>query len=63
MKTNLLTPLLWLSLAALPAGLAAQDNPAPAATADSGLRFNFRGAPLETVLNYMSDAAGFIIVL
>ena len=27
------------------------------------LRFNFRGAPLETVLNYMSDAAGFIIVL
>lgn len=29
---------------------------------DRGLRFNFRGAPLETVLNYLSDAAGFIIV-
>ncbi|MBI5693571.1 MAG: hypothetical protein HZC55_26135 [Verrucomicrobia bacterium] len=28
-----------------------------------GLRFNFRGAPLETVLNYLSEAAGFIIVL
>lgn len=29
---------------------------------DRGLRFNFRGAPLETVLDYLSDAAGFIIV-
>lgn len=28
-----------------------------------GLRFNFRGAPLETVLNYMSEAAGYVIVL
>ena len=28
-----------------------------------GLRFNFRGAPLETVLNYLSNAAGFVIVL
>ena len=37
---------------------------APRPTAKPGeLRFNFRGAPLETVLNYMSDAAGFIIVL
>lgn len=30
---------------------------------DKGLRFNFRGAPLEMVLNYLSEAAGFIIVL
>ena len=38
--------------------------PGPRPTAKPGeLRFNFRGAPLETVLNYMSDAAGFIIVL
>lgn len=38
---------------------------APASTypQDGTLRFNFRGAPLETVLNYMSDAAGFVIVL
>lgn len=28
-----------------------------------GLRLNFRNVPLEMVLNYMSDAAGFIIVL
>lgn len=34
-----------------------------AAREDRGLRFNFRGAPLETVLNYMSEAAGFVIVL
>jgi type II secretory pathway component GspD/PulD (secretin) len=28
-----------------------------------GLRLNFRGAPLEMVLNYLSEAAGFIINL
>jgi type II secretory pathway component GspD/PulD (secretin) len=27
------------------------------------LRFNFRGAPLDTVLNYLSEAAGYVIVL
>ena len=27
-----------------------------------GLRFNFRDAPLDTVLDYMSKAAGFVIV-
>ena len=42
----------------------ARALPAPRPAAKPGeLRFNFRGAPLETVLNYMSDAAGFIIVL
>lgn len=29
---------------------------------ERGIRLNFRGAPLELVLNYLSDAAGFIIV-
>jgi type II secretory pathway component GspD/PulD (secretin) len=29
---------------------------------EKGLRLNFRGARLETVLDYLSDAAGFIIV-
>jgi general secretion pathway protein D len=29
----------------------------------NGITFNFRNAPLESVLTYMSDAAGFIIVL
>ena len=27
----------------------------------NGLRLNFRGAPLNLVLDYLSDAAGFII--
>ncbi|HUR47404.1 MAG TPA: hypothetical protein VMZ27_16090, partial [Candidatus Saccharimonadales bacterium] len=35
----------------------------PLADGEKGLRLNFRGAPLEMVLNYLSDAAGFIIVL
>src|SRR5579859_8271154 len=30
---------------------------------EKGLRFNFRGVPLEMVLNYLSSAAGFIIHL
>jgi type II secretory pathway component GspD/PulD (secretin) len=30
---------------------------------EAGLRLNFRGVPLEMVLNYLSDAAGFIINL
>ena len=55
-------------LACLPAGFLASTLHAaePAANTPSDeaeLRFNFRGAPLEQVLNYLSDAAGFIIVL
>src|SRR5471032_61869 len=29
----------------------------------NGITFNFRNAPLNTVLTYMSDAAGFIIIM
>ena len=39
-------------------------TPAPATArlnGETGLRLNFRGVPLEMVLNYLSDAAGFII--
>ena len=79
MKTTHLTPTVWLGFAALsasawaqpavPASAAAAPAPAaagtaaPAARSEGGLRFNFRGAPLETVLNYMSEAAGYVIVL
>src|SRR5258706_15786499 len=74
MKTTHFTPTVWLGIAALTTSMWAQDaapaaaNPpapdaAPAARGAGTLRFNFRGAPLETVLNYMSEAAGFIIVL
>lgn len=73
MKPTKLTPIFCLASAMLTAGLSAQDA-ANAAAADAlppaarggsagTLRFNFRGAPLETVLNYMSEAAGFVIVL
>jgi type II secretory pathway component GspD/PulD (secretin) len=32
------------------------------ADGEKGLRLNFRNAPLEMVLNYLSDAAGFVII-
>ncbi|MSU23430.1 MAG: hypothetical protein EXS32_06340 [Opitutus sp.] len=70
MKTTLLTPTVWLGFATLAVGAFAQEAapaaPPAAVTPARGpgeLKFNFRGAPLETVLNYMSEAAGFIIVL
>ncbi len=79
MKTTTLAPSLWLGFALLTLGAAAQEQPTapadtvapppaaatvlPPASRGTGLRFNFRGAPLETVLNYMSEAAGYIIVL
>src|SRR5208282_6561564 len=36
--------------------------PEAASTNADELRLNFRNVPLEMVLNYLSDAAGFIIV-
>jgi general secretion pathway protein D len=42
----------------------ATNAPAPTVvveTGTNGLRLNFRGAPLSLVLDYLSDAAGFII--
>ncbi len=58
--------LLWLVLCAGP--LAVAPAPAAAAAASSAgetntLRLHFRGAPLETVLDYLSETAGFAIVL
>ncbi|MFN2120309.1 MAG: secretin N-terminal domain-containing protein, partial [Anaerolineales bacterium] len=44
--------------------LAAPDTALPPVTVENGtngLRLNFRGAPLSLVLDYLSDAAGFII--
>ena len=37
--------------------------PETAGTNSNELRMNFKNAPLDLVLNYLSDAAGFIIVL
>lgn len=77
MKTSPLGLPLWFGLALLPFAAFAQedavpppeelvppvDAAVPALPADAGLRFNFRGAPLEQVLNYLSEAAGLVIVL
>jgi general secretion pathway protein D len=46
-----------------PAEAAAVISGVGSAGATNGLRLNFRNAPLEKVLNYMSEAAGFVIVL
>lgn len=49
------------------AASSALDTPSapaqPVKPGEKGLRLNFRGVPLEMVLNYLSEAAGFIIVL
>jgi len=77
MKTTIVTPIFCLGLALFAGSGRAQDAAAPATPATPAaeapdrpgreqpatLRFNFRGAPLETVLNYLSEAAGYIIVL
>lgn len=47
--------------ASAPATADAAPPPDPGATPQ--LRLNFRGVPLDMVLNYLSDAAGFIINL
>lgn len=39
------------------------NAPVLLANGEPGLRLNFRGASLDLVLNYLSEAAGFIIVL
>lgn len=51
--------------AVAPASDVMQFSPPPDrvfAESEKGLRLNFRNAPLEMVLNYLSDAAGFVIV-
>lgn len=68
MKTTFVTPTLCLGLVLFALGASAQEAAAPVPSRPSReepgtLRFNFRGAPLETVLNYLSEAAGFVIVL
>jgi type II secretory pathway component GspD/PulD (secretin) len=40
-----------------------RQSPAPAAEEGGELRLNFRNAPLDMVLDYLSEAAGFTIVL
>jgi general secretion pathway protein D len=48
---------------ASPAPITSTYLPPAGGTNSDQIRLNFRNAPLEMVLNYLSDAAGFIIVL
>lgn len=48
---------------AVAAVVPATNAPVLLANGEPGLRLNFRGASLDLVLNYLSEAAGFIIVL
>lgn len=78
MKKNHPTLLIALLLLLAAAGLRAQDTPpaepvstpelnavagAPAPEPDGGLRLNFRNARLDQVLEYLSEAAGFTIII
>ena len=60
------TPPAATAAAPAPIAVPASDAiamPAASTANTNGLRLNFRGAPLDSVLDYLSDAAGFIIVL
>ena len=54
-----IVPILTLTLGLATGNLCAQNSSSEEAT----IKFNFRGAPIETVLDYLSEAVGFIIVL
>jgi len=59
--------LLLITALLLPWPAPAQESPAPPPSpepkaASNNIRLNFQGAPLSDVLNYLSEAAGFIIV-
>ena len=51
------------AVVAAPAETPATNAPVLLPNGEPGLRLNFRGVPLDLVLNYLSEAAGFIIVL
>ena len=65
MKTTTHSPFGAACILAAWFGLAAAQPPLlQGETAETPtLKFNFRGVPIETVLDYLSEAAGFIIVL
>jgi general secretion pathway protein D len=54
--------LLLFTLVLLLIGIFAPPASAQDASAEEGIRLNFRGVPLDTVLDYLSRSAGFVIV-
>ncbi|MCS1406885.1 MAG: putative type II secretion system protein D [Verrucomicrobia subdivision 3 bacterium] len=64
MKTRTTHPLgAALALVTLLAFVAIKPAARSTEADEATLKFNFRGVPIETVLDYLSEAAGFIIVL
>jgi len=63
LSTNLPAPAELVPAAASAEAVATNDVPILLPNGEPGLRMNFRGVPLDLVLNYLSEAAGFIIVL
>jgi len=53
----------WLQAQETPEVSTQQANSTATEGTTNCLRLNFRGVPLETVLNYLSEAAGYVIVL
>lgn len=67
-STNAVTTTEIAALTSATNGVAATEThktnaPVLLANGEPGLRLNFKGASLDLVLNYLSEAAGFIIVL
>jgi type II secretory pathway component GspD/PulD (secretin) len=52
-----------ISITGKPAATAPDPAADPAEPEAATIRLNFRGAPIQSVLNYLGDAAGFTIVL
>ena len=57
------TPATLVPLGRMAANVTSSAAPRVEMNGEQGLRLNFRGVPLDMVLNYLSEAAGFIIVL
>ncbi len=54
--------ILLIAIPILAIGIAAPEASAQDQSSEEGIRLNFRGVPLDTVLDYLSRSAGFVIV-
>jgi general secretion pathway protein D len=54
--------ILLIAIPILSIGIAAPKASAQDQSSEEGIRLNFRGVPLDTVLDYLSRSAGFVIV-
>jgi general secretion pathway protein D len=54
--------ILLIAIPILSIGIAVLEASAQDQSSEEGIRLNFRGVPLDTVLDYLSRSAGFVIV-